>query len=383
MPRRKTDVKVRGVYEKVPGSGVWWICYFSGGIKRREKIGTKSDAVTTYQDRKSSIRRGEKMPTNFRTKSVTLSVLGQDAIDWYLKHNKKDIYTFTGRMKTIMNGPLGKRPAASISHNDIEQWIEEQATAKVKRKVRRKGKDEFVEVTNNWSPATKNRYKTTFSRAYSLAIKKGKVDSNPATLVTKQQEDNVRARYLTKSEEKRLLDVVRTRAPKHLPLILFALHTGARKSEQLRLTWDKVDFDLKMITLVNTKRRGLTRYVAMNATVIVALSSIKRSQTHNFVFPSLYGDKPLRDPDTFFESVLEEAKIHDCTWHTLRHTFISNLVMKGVPLAIVGKIVGHSNEKMTERYTHLFDDTALAAVAKLDEVTSPVSGPEAAAVASL
>jgi hypothetical protein len=39
--------KIRGVYEKVLGSGVWWINYFdSQGKRRREKAGRKSDAIT-------------------------------------------------------------------------------------------------------------------------------------------------------------------------------------------------------------------------------------------------------------------------------------------------------------------------------------------------
>ena len=36
--------KVRGVYEKEPGSGLWWVCYFDGdGRKRRDKVGPVRD----------------------------------------------------------------------------------------------------------------------------------------------------------------------------------------------------------------------------------------------------------------------------------------------------------------------------------------------------
>ena len=37
--------KTHGVYEKVPGSGVWWVQYFDyEGRRRREKVGSKSAA---------------------------------------------------------------------------------------------------------------------------------------------------------------------------------------------------------------------------------------------------------------------------------------------------------------------------------------------------
>ena len=183
-------------------------------------------------------------------------------------------------------------------------------------------------------------------------------------------------RYLTEDEERRLYAAVQRRCPFHLPTLTFPLHTGARKSEQFNLTWHNIGFDLEQVVFVNTKRRGLTRYVQLNRTVLAALKSIEQSKTNDFVFHALRFDSPLKDPKRGFEGALREASIKDFTWHDLRHTFISRLVMKGVPLAIVGKIVGHGNEKMTERYSHLCPTTAGAAVGMLDPIQS-------AAIASL
>jgi len=49
----------------------------------------------------------------------------------------------------------------------------------------------------------------------------------------------------------------------------------------------------------------------------------------------------------------ERAKLADVTWHTLRHTFASQLVMRGGPLRAVQELLGHASIKMTERYAHL------------------------------
>ena len=75
--------KVRGVFEKVPGSGIWWVCYFDmTGRKRREKAGRKSDAISLYQKRKMETLQGKKLPERLRSKAISFSVLAQDAIQY-------------------------------------------------------------------------------------------------------------------------------------------------------------------------------------------------------------------------------------------------------------------------------------------------------------
>lgn len=54
-----------------------------------------------------------------------------------------------------------------------------------------------------------------------------------------------------------------------------------------------------------------------------------------------------------WEGYLANAKIQNFTWHDLRHTFASRLVMKGVPLYTAQGLLGHSTAEMTKRYVHL------------------------------
>jgi hypothetical protein len=64
----------RGVYEKLPGSGVWWIRYADTmGRIRREKAGTKSSALTLYRKRKTETLQGKKLPENLRTPMVSFA----------------------------------------------------------------------------------------------------------------------------------------------------------------------------------------------------------------------------------------------------------------------------------------------------------------------
>src|SRR5882757_2614767 len=59
---------------------------------------------------------------------------------------------------------------------------------------------------------------------------------------------------------------------------------------------------------------------------------------------------------SWFDRCVEDAGIVDFTWHCLRHTFISRLVMKGVDLRTVQELAGHKTISMTVRYAHLAPD---------------------------
>jgi hypothetical protein len=53
------------------------------------------------------------------------------------------------------------------------------------------------------------------------------------------------------------------------------------------------------------------------------------------------------------------------TWHTLRHTFASRLVDRGVDIVTVQQLLGHSTITVTIRYTHTDLDSKRSAVEKL------------------
>ena len=69
----KRKPKSRGVFEKAPGSGVWWIRYVdAGGRFRREKAGTKGMAIDLYRKRKVGALEGKKLPERLRRAMVTI-----------------------------------------------------------------------------------------------------------------------------------------------------------------------------------------------------------------------------------------------------------------------------------------------------------------------
>ena len=80
--------------------------------------------------------------------------------------------------------------------------------------------------------------------------------------------------------------------------------------------------------------------------------------------------KPLQPMDSrafirrVFEPALEKAGIQDASWHTLRHTTASRLVMAGVPIPTVKDILGHKDIQTTMKYAHLSPSHIQASIEK-------------------
>jgi hypothetical protein len=78
----------RGVWEKVPDSGIWWIHYVDAeGKRRREKVGRKTDAIKLYHQRKADAAAGKKLNKPFRQRERTFQELADNALE-YAKKNK-------------------------------------------------------------------------------------------------------------------------------------------------------------------------------------------------------------------------------------------------------------------------------------------------------
>ena len=346
--KERQEKKHRGVFEKISKSGMWWIRYADGsGRIRREKVGNRSAALQLYQKRKTQVLQGEKLPENFRAKSVLFSEMAYNALGWAKTH-KLSYGDDVIRMKRIL-GAFGTRTAESITSQDIERWFAEQT----------------------WKPATFNRYKALFSLVYRLGISASKVKVNPARAVKTRTENNARTRFLSKEEETRLRQQIAEQCPQRLPEFDIALHTGLRRSEQYGLTWGCVDLERRILTIPRSKHGG-TRYVFLNDTSLAALQILwKFPSGTGRVFSSGYTSESSYGAREWFEKCLEAAKVENFTWHCLRHTFASNLVMRGVDIRTVQELMGHKTIQMTLRYAHLAPQHQLAAVQRLCDTNEP------------
>ncbi len=75
-----------------------------------------------------------------------------------------------------------------------------------------------------------------------------------------------------------------------------------------------------------------------------------------------------------FDRAVKAAGVPSIRLHDLRHSFASQLVMKGVPLVAVREYLGHSDIKMTLRYAHLAPAIQQDWIARLDAPMAEDSG---------
>jgi len=152
--------------------------------------------------------------------------------------------------------------------------------------------------------------------------------------------------------------------------IVLAVHTGLRRGSPFKLRWDQVDLANNVIRIPRTKS-GRPLSLPLNATAQRTLKSLQadRNPASPWVFPHKSGPnvgEPVQDIKNGFHAALEAADIQGCTWHDLRHTFASWLMMRGASLRSVAELLGHQSLKMTMRYAHLSPAFLSAEVSLLD-----------------
>jgi len=351
----KAERKTRGVFQKVSGSGEWWIRYVDAqGRYRREIAGTRSAAGKLYRKRKTEALQGKKLPETLRRATVTFADISRDALA-YSKAHKRTYKDDVQRMERML-GWFRDRSADSLTPQEIERHFEE-----------------CIE-NESWAPSTVNHYRSLLSLTYRLAIRDGKASSNPARSTRHRREDNSRVRYLSAEEETKLRAVLETRWAEHVPEFDLALHTGLRLSEMYGLEWRDVDLARRLL-LVRQGKNGEARYARLNSVALGALAAFqRRGDGTGSVIRNLAGES-LCGPRYWFEKALKGAGIAGFHWHDLRHTFASRLAMAGVGLRAIQDALGHKCIAMTVRYSHLSPDFLLDVVDKLvprtaDETTT-------------
>src|SRR5208282_4994548 len=348
----KETKKVRGIFEKVPGSDTWWIRYVdASGRYRREKAGTRGNAEKLLTRRKNDALVGKKMPETLRSRAVPFTEIA-DAALVYSKNYKRSYRDDQWRMAELKQW-FGSRDAQTLSTEEIEKRLTD------------------VAEERKWAPGTFNHFRSLLMMVYRVARRAKKLTVNPARDVQHRKENDPIVRYLNRgtpeSEYERLVAAVRKRTPEHLPDLIFALNTGLRLSNQYGATYEMIDWTQKALDVPLTKN-GQPVHVPLNDAVLAAIRSLPSwRERRGCIFRNQqHPDKRVLAAEHWFTPALKAAKIENFRWHDLRHTFASWLVQDGVPLERVSKLLGHKSLQMTMRYAHLRPSQLHEDVARLN-----------------
>lgn len=208
------------------------------------------------------------------------------------------------------------------------------------------------------TPYQANRVLALVSKMFSLSVRWELRPDNPAKGIEKFGEAK-RHRWLSDSELARLTQALDDH-PNQIAAnaIRLQLLTGARIGEVLTARWD--DFDLQRGVWTkpshHTKQKR-TEHLPLSTSAIELMTRIHGSGTpQSLVFANPTTKKPYRDLRRFWAAITSSAGLEDYRIHDNRHTHASHLVSSGMSLAIVGRLLGHTNPLTTQRYAHLADD---------------------------
>lgn len=178
------------------------------------------------------------------------------------------------------------------------------------------------------------------------------------------KESNNRERSLTISEAQALLHEL----PEHQrEIVLFALATGLRQSNVVKLEWSQVNLELKH-AWVNGNDSKNRRPIAVPLNDI-AISVLQRQSGKHSSRVFTYRGQPFRAANTrAWKHALERAGIENFRWHDLRHTWATWQRQAGTPTHELQRLGGWKTGAMVERYAHLAPDQLAHAASRLNSM---------------
>ncbi len=222
----------------------------------------------------------------------------------------------------------------------------------------------LAEKREELAPATVEKLRVTFGRSFELARQWNMpgAEINPVRAVPRFRFDNARERYLSKAEAQRLLAACkRSSNPQLWAIVTLLLYTGARKSELLKAKWEHVSLDQRF-WLIPDSKTGKARRVPLSGPAIEVIKGLVEIPGCPWLLPNPETKLPFVTIKRAWHTAREQAGLRDLRIHDLRHSAASFMTNGGVDLFTIGRILGHADHQSTMRYSHLANDTLMAAV---------------------
>lgn len=220
------------------------------------------------------------------------------------------------------------------AHNTLKMWRRELGP---KTPLLMITTGRVVSVRDNArKPATANRWVSVLSSMLDACVEREWVRENVCRRIQPLRVDNSDVgKLISPTDEQIMKERARQINTDLYVLLCIAFESGARLSEIEGLMSDTVDLSNRFFTFLSTKN-GSDRVVPMS-------HELSRLIQDNGI--------PGRLIRSQFNYVIKPLSEH-IRFHDIRHTMISRALERGVPITLLGKMVGHKTLAMTIRYQH-------------------------------
>ncbi|MBR9653557.1 site-specific integrase [Thalassovita aquimarina] len=342
------DSQIAGFGVRVMPSGArtYQAQYRKGGRTRRVSVG-RHGKITVDEARKlakeimGQVARGENPAEeiSLHRKAPTVAALCERFFDSHAKERCKPSTQkeYRRAIDLFIVPALGSFKVVDVERKDI---------ADLHHKFRGK-------------PYQANRTLGVLSKMFNLAEVWGlRPDgSNPCRHVPKYREIK-RERYLSQHELQRLGQVLADveQEGSETPFVVAAFRllilTGCRLGEIQTLKWEYIT--PHGMELPDSKTGA--RRIPLPQPARDVLANLPRTPGNPYVIEGKLPRKYATDLQHPWRRIRERAGLHNVRIHDLRHTYASNAVSSGMPIQMVGRLLGHTQLQTTMRYAHLADD---------------------------
>ncbi len=192
-------------------------------------------------------------------------------------------------------------------------------------------------------------YYKRFKKMLKQAYRKRLMKTNVLDFVEKKVKGRAKKKDTLTLDELKTLAATKTESSEVKRAALFSCVTGLAWVDAKALTWKKIKLDGCMMEVVRAKQEAdnVTVSIPLNATAITLLGEAGKPLSKVFTLPSANGaNKTLK---AWVKRAGIDKKI---TWHNLRHSYGTNLILNDVDVVTASKLLGHATLIQTNRYVN-------------------------------
>jgi len=260
------------------------------------------------------------------------------------------------------------KKAVTPAFNQLTKYIPDACL----EKITIKNVDDFISMVYSKSKFAASLYHRTLKAAFNKAVIWNYIQANPFNKIKTPKVAKSFPVYLSEVELIQILNKTDDQLLKNI--FTTAFYTGMRLNEILNIKWSWINFSQDIITVKNsdgfkTKSKS-ERIIPIHhkvKSILLGYFPLGTQPKNDLIF---YRKNNIKLNGEFiskqFKEAVRAADLNDdIHFHSLRHSFASNLVQRGVNLYVVKELLGHENIKTTQIYSHLTQSSLSNAVCLL------------------
>jgi integrase len=288
-----------------------------------------SDKVEAYERYRQLITQ-ERPPEN--PAKVTVVELLDKFLAWSKQEHKPDTYDWYQRFIQSFAESVGSLKVLRLKPNDVTRWLQSH---------------------KNWSSSTRRCAVIAVVCGLNWCVSEGLLEQNPIGKIKKPSPKR-RERVLSRAERKTVIAAIHGA----FRMFFFALgETGARPGEVASVTAEEVDWESGVWELWKhkTERTGRPRVIYLTPPMVKLCRRLIAENPTGPLFRNSQGRPWSRNAIRIrFRNLRKKLSLKGLVAYTVRHSYCTDGLERGVPIATMSELLGHSSTRMVnQHYNHL------------------------------